>query len=64
MENNINIVMPMAGLGTRFANEGFSLPKPLIETNGKTRQIILFNSKHRKRKCNAISGRPLLHQSV
>ena len=36
MENNINIVIPMAGLGTRFANEGFSLPKPLIETNGKT----------------------------
>lgn len=26
----------MAGLGTRFAEEGFSLPKPLIEVNGKT----------------------------
>jgi len=32
----MNIVIPMAGLGTRFANEGFELPKPLIETNGKT----------------------------
>ena len=32
----MNIVIPMAGLGTRFANEGFDLPKPLIETNGKT----------------------------
>ena len=34
--NKINIVIPMAGLGTRFANEGFNLPKPLIETNSKT----------------------------
>jgi len=32
----MNIVIPMAGLGTRFSNEGFNLPKPLIETNGKT----------------------------
>ena len=32
----MNIVIPMAGLGTRFANEGFELPKPLIETNRKT----------------------------
>ena len=32
----MNIVIPMAGLGTRFFNEGFTLPKPLIETNGKT----------------------------
>jgi len=32
----MNIVIPMAGLGTRFSNEGFELPKPLIETNGKT----------------------------
>lgn len=26
----------MAGLGTRFKNEGFDLPKPIIEVNGKT----------------------------
>lgn len=32
----MNIVIPMAGLGTRFSNEGFKLPKPIIETNGKT----------------------------
>lgn len=32
----MNIIIPMAGLGTRFSNEGFELPKPLIETNGKT----------------------------
>lgn len=32
----MNILIPMAGLGTRFAKEGFDLPKPLIETQGKT----------------------------
>lgn len=32
----MNIVIPMAGLGTRFSQEGFVLPKPLIEINGKT----------------------------
>ena len=31
----MNIVIPMAGLGTRFSQEGFVLPKPLIEINGK-----------------------------
>lgn len=32
----MNIVIPMAGLGTRFSKEGFDLPKPLIEVNGKS----------------------------
>jgi NDP-sugar pyrophosphorylase family protein len=32
----MNIVIPMAGLGTRFSNEGFDLPKPIIEVGGKT----------------------------
>jgi len=32
----MNIVIPMAGLGTRFYQEGFLLPKPLIDVNGKT----------------------------
>jgi len=32
----MNILIPMAGLGTRFKNEGFTLPKPIIEVNGKT----------------------------
>jgi len=33
--SNVQIVIPMAGRGLRFANEGFKLPKPLIEINGK-----------------------------
>lgn len=30
----INIVIPMAGAGSRFARNGFSLPKPLISVHG------------------------------
>lgn len=30
-----NIVIPMAGAGSRFKAAGFELPKPLIEVNGK-----------------------------
>lgn len=32
---NINIVIPMAGLGSRFSKVGYSKPKPFIEINGK-----------------------------
>jgi NDP-sugar pyrophosphorylase family protein len=31
----LNIVMPMAGLGSRFRQAGFKLPKPLIEVRGR-----------------------------
>jgi len=31
----INIVIPMAGRGSRFVNEGYILPKPLIDVHGK-----------------------------
>lgn len=31
----INIVVPMAGRGSRFANAGYELPKPLIDVHGK-----------------------------
>lgn len=31
-----NIIIPMAGLGTRFSDAGFDKPKPLIEIDGKT----------------------------
>lgn len=32
----MNILIPMAGLGSRFAKEGILTPKPLIKVNGKT----------------------------
>ena len=31
----LNIVIPMAGRGSRFANAGYELPKPLIDVNGR-----------------------------
>ena len=31
----LHLIMPMAGAGSRFAREGFALPKPLIEIEGK-----------------------------
>ncbi len=30
----LNIVIPMAGRGSRFAREGYELPKPLIDVHG------------------------------
>jgi HAD superfamily hydrolase (TIGR01509 family) len=33
-KNKINIVIPMAGNGSRFAQEGYILPKPLIDVQG------------------------------
>lgn len=32
----MNFVIPMAGRGKRFAEKGFTLPKPLINSHGKT----------------------------
>jgi dTDP-glucose pyrophosphorylase len=31
----INIVIPMAGMGSRFAQAGYEKPKPFIDVNGK-----------------------------
>ena len=30
----LNIIIPMAGRGSRFANAGYTMPKPLINING------------------------------
>ena len=46
----VNIVIPAAGLGSRFANAGYTFPKPLIDVNGKPMiQVVTENI--------AISGR-------
>lgn len=40
----INVVIPMAGLGSRFANAGYKTPKPFIEVNGKSLiELVLEN---------------------
>ena len=34
-ESDLTVLIPMAGAGSRFAKEGYELPKPLIDVNGK-----------------------------
>lgn len=41
---DVNVLIPMAGAGSRFAKVGFKLPKPLIDVNGKPMiQIVIDN---------------------
>jgi len=40
----LNILIPMAGAGTRFSEAGYSFPKPLIEVKGKPMiQLVVEN---------------------
>jgi dTDP-glucose pyrophosphorylase/predicted HAD superfamily phosphohydrolase YqeG len=42
--NTLNVVIPMAGLGSRFDAAGFTFPKPLIEVLGKPMiQLVVEN---------------------
>ena len=42
--DKMNILIPMAGAGSRFANAGYTFPKPLIEVNGKPMiQVVVEN---------------------
>lgn len=40
----MNILIPMAGLGSRFLTKGFQKPKPLIDVNGRTMIIRAIES--------------------
>ena len=40
----MNVLIPMAGAGSRFAKAGYTFPKPLIEVNGKPMiQVVVDN---------------------
>ena len=42
----MNILIPMAGEGSRFKNVGYTFPKPLIEVRKKTMiQLVIENLK-------------------
>ena len=42
--NKMNVLIPMAGAGSRFAQAGYTFPKPLIEVNGKPMiQVVVDN---------------------
>lgn len=41
---NMNVLIPMAGAGSRFQAAGYTFPKPLIEVNGKPMiQVVVEN---------------------
>jgi len=43
-DKSLNIVIPMAGAGKRFADAGYSFPKPLIDIKGKPMiQVVVEN---------------------
>lgn len=43
-DNKLNILVPMAGAGSRFELAGYSFPKPLIEVKGKPMiQVVIEN---------------------
>lgn len=51
----INIAIPIGGLGSRFTNAGFEIPKPLININGKPMiQVVCENLLSKKYKINFI----------
>ena len=43
-DSRLNVLVPMAGAGSRFAQQGYTFPKPLIEVNGKPMiQLVVEN---------------------
>jgi HAD superfamily hydrolase (TIGR01509 family) len=43
-DDNLNILIPMAGAGSRFEAAGYTFPKPLIEVHGKPMiQVVVEN---------------------
>ena len=43
-DDKLNVVIPMAGAGSRFKEAGFTFPKPLIDVKGKPMiQVVVEN---------------------
>jgi len=43
-DKKLNVLIPMAGLGSRFTQAGYTFPKPLIEVHGKPMiQVVIEN---------------------
>tara|TARA_Y100000114_G_scaffold147839_1_gene160106 strand:+ start:242 stop:1594 length:1353 start_codon:yes stop_codon:yes gene_type:complete len=44
VHDNLNVLIPMAGKGSRFQEAGYTFPKPLIDVNGKPMiQVVVDN---------------------
>ena len=40
----MNIIIPIGGIGQRFKDEGYDMPKPLISVLGKPMIYLVINS--------------------
>jgi HAD superfamily hydrolase (TIGR01509 family) len=43
-DSKLNVLIPMAGAGSRFAQQGYTFPKPLIEVNNKPMIEVVVNN--------------------
>jgi len=43
-DSKLNVLIPMAGAGSRFAQQGYTFPKPLIEIDGKPMIEVVVNN--------------------
>jgi HAD superfamily hydrolase (TIGR01509 family) len=43
-DNKLNVLIPMAGAGSRFEKAGYTFPKPLIDVNGKPMIQVVVDS--------------------
>lgn len=43
-DSKLNVLIPMAGAGSRFAQQGYTFPKPLIDVNGKPMIEVVVNN--------------------
>jgi len=43
-DSKLNVLIPMAGAGSRFAQQGYTFPKPLIEVEGKPMIEVVVNN--------------------
>jgi HAD superfamily hydrolase (TIGR01509 family) len=43
-DTKLNVLIPMAGAGSRFAQQGYTFPKPLIEVEGKPMIEVVVNN--------------------
>ena len=57
-DKNLNILIPMAGAGKRFADAGYIFPKPLIEINNKPMIQIVLDSLNLEFICFIVLPKP------
>ena len=60
----MNIILPMAGLGSRYVNEGFKMPKPLITIDNQPMFINSLNFLSKEHKFYFVFNQNLLEFNI